>query len=198
MITITDKELRLLKGPNQIFGEWKTFLQFAQLYFEKCGISKPIVVEIGTQNGRQKPFYEQFLDAIHIGIDISDKFSKPDILGDSHSPETMTKLKELLGDKKINLLFIDGAHTYRDALADYELYDSLTSDIIAFHDIRHEAEIGRLWEDLRAKGKNKSSVTFMSIGAWGNGWCELGIGLMVKHNKEELRTIVVELEKKDG
>ena len=192
MVKITDDELRTLRGPNQIFYEWKTYLQFAQVYFMVLGITTPIVVEIGTQAGRQKAHYQRFLDAEHIGIDISDQFSMPDILGDSHAPETMAKLTEMLDGRAINLLFIDAFHTYQDALAEYEAYGSITSDIIAFHDIRHVKDIGRLWGDLQAQEKGNTSKTFMTIGAWGDGWCELGIGMIVKHDKNELRKITEE------
>lgn len=186
MIDVTDEALRTLKGPNQIAGEWKTYLQFLQNYCKQFGIVNPIVVEIGTQYGHQKKHYEKFLDAVHIGIDVSDKYSKPDILGDSHNPSTITVLKKLLNGRSLNFLFIDGNHTYLDAIADYYAYGPLTTDIIAFHDIRHEKEIGRLWADLQTAEKENPGLTFLSIGAWGNGWCELGIGLIVKRNKADL------------
>jgi hypothetical protein len=200
MPKITDEELRSLRGPNQIFYEWKLYLQFIKTYFEKQGIVKPLVVEIGTQCGRQKAFYERFLGAEHIGIDISAKDAKPDILGDSHAPETMAKLLELLGDRKINLLFIDATHNYKDALAEYENYGPLATDIIAMHDVRHVAEIGQLWKDIQVKEKDNYNISFHSIGAWGGGWCELGIGLIIKHNRTDLKAIVdgFRVERLDG
>jgi hypothetical protein len=193
MVEITDSEILALgQGPNQIYYEWKTFLQFIQEYFKKRGILNPVVVELGTQYGRQKAHYEKFLDAMHIGIDISDKSSKPDILGDTHSPETMIKLMELLGGKRINLLFIDATHTFKDVFMEYLFYGPLVDDIIALHDIRHEKEVGMLWEDLQKREKDNSNITFMSIGTWGRGWCELGIGVVIKHNREEIKEIMDE------
>ena len=189
---ITDDAIHSLKGPNQIFYEWRDYLLFVKCYCEKKGIVNPIVVEIGIQNGRQKLHYEKFLDAIHIGIDISDKYSKPDILGDSHAPETMAKLMEMLAGRDINVLFIDANHTYEDALFEYELYGSLTKDIIAFHDIRHEPGIGKLWKDINKKEKNNLNRVSFSIGGWGNGWCELGIGVIVKHSRSEIDDVITE------
>ena len=189
MQVIMDSEILALKGPNQIFHEWKGYLQFVQAYFMKCGIWHPVVVEIGVQMGRQKAHYEKFLDAIHIGIDISNKYGTPDILGDSHDPETVKKLREKLGGRPINLLFLDAMHTYADTLQDYETYGPMTSDIIAFHDIRHEAEIGRLWRDILIAGKGEKGLSFYTVGANGNGWCELGIGLIVKKGKDELKAL---------
>jgi hypothetical protein len=199
MIEITDDEMRVLKGPNQIFDEWKCFLQFCQVYFKARGIEHPVVVEIGTQNGHQKAHYEKFLDAEHIGIDISDEWSKPDILGDSHAPETMATLKERLAGREVNLLFIDAFHTYEDAKVEYETYGLMAKDIIAFHDIRHERGIEELWLELRAKEAGNRSLSFMTIGYWKEGWCELGIGLIVKCDKETIRPIIGEYRRmRDG
>jgi hypothetical protein len=177
---VTDEELRSLDRPNQNFLEWKTFLEFLKAYFENRGIAHPTVVEIGTHTGAQKAHYERFLGAIHIGIDVCDKYSKPDILGDSHGPETMAKLKAMLRDRKINLLFIDAEHTYADALAEYEAYGPLVADIIAFHDVKCIAEIGRLWSDLQLREIDNPHVVFLTIGAWQAGKYQVGIGMMIK------------------
>ena len=180
MIEITEDAMKKLGGPNQILGEWIAYMRFLQSYCKEHGLKKPVVTEIGTQNGRQKSHYEKFLGAHHIGIDSNDKWSKPDILGNSHDPNTLGKLKNILGGKPINFLFIDGGHTYADAMADYLTYGPLTDDVIAFHDIRHEKDIGQLWADLQVAEKDNPKLSFLSVGGWGNGWCELGIGIIVK------------------
>ena len=180
MVEITNQELKKLNGPNQVVSEWKEYLRFIQRFCKDNKIENPVVVEIGTHYGHQKAHYELFLNATHIGIDISNKLSKPDIHGDSHKIGTMTKLKEMLNGRSIDILFLDGAHTYHDTLTDYLAYGSLTTGIIAFHDIQHSEEIRRLWLDLNEAEKDNADVTFWSIGAWGNKWCELGIGMIVK------------------
>ena len=194
MIEVTEEILRTLPGPNQILGEWKLYLRFLRDYFTKHKIEKPVIVEIGTQNGAQKKHYEKFFDAVHIGIDIKIPdldfaASKPDIVGDSHSPATKAALVRMLDGRAIDALFIDGAHTYNDTASDYYAYGPLCTGVIAFHDIRHEKEIGRLWRDLQAAEKGNRSLSFLSIGAWGNGWCELGIGIIAR-NKGELQSLI--------
>jgi hypothetical protein len=186
MIDVTEEILHTLPAPNQILGEWKMYLRFLKSYFEKHGIERPVIVEIGTQSGAQKDHYEKFFDAVHIGIDISDKNGKPDILGDSHKPGTVSALRKMLDGRPINVLFLDGAHTYNDTVADYWAYGPMTKDVIALHDIRHEKEIGRLWGDLQAAEMGNPDLTFLSIGGWGKGWCELGIGIIAKQNKANL------------
>jgi len=184
MIAITDAELRKLKGPNQILGEWKAYLLFVKEYCERHSIVNPVVLEIGTQWGGQKVHYEYFLDAVHIGIDRSEELSKPDILGDSHSALVINSVKERLDGRDVDILFIDGAHTYNDAMLDYLAYGPMTTGVIAFHDIRHEKEIARLWENIQEAEKNNTNLEFYSVGAWGNGWCELGIGIIAKKRRK--------------
>jgi len=185
MNSITDEKLRDLKGPNQILGEWKAYLMFVQEYCKRHGITNPVVVEIGTQWGGQKVHYEYFLDATHIGIDVNDKLSTPSISGDSHSPLTINTLKEKLDGRTIDVLFLDAAHTYNDTMLDYLAYGPMTTGIIAFHDIRHEKEIGKLWENIQQAEKNNPDLEFYSIGAWGDGWCELGIGIIAKKRNKD-------------
>jgi len=92
-------------------------------------------------------------------------------------------LMAILGDRKINILFIDANHAYLDTLTDYLMYGPLTTDIIAFHDIQHEKEIKQLWNEIRASEKDNPNMSFVDIGNWANGWCELGIGIIVKGEK---------------
>ena len=59
------------------------------------------------------------------------------ISGSSHDNRTYNRLTKLLNNSKIDLLFIDGDHSYVGVKKDFEIYKSFVSDngIIAFHDI---------------------------------------------------------------
>jgi cephalosporin hydroxylase len=77
------------------------------------------------------------------------------IQGDSHAPATLEEVKRLLRGRDVDVLFIDGDHTFEGVAADYEMYGPLVraQGIIAFHDIvEHPAhvtcEVHRLWADL--------------------------------------------------
>lgn len=175
---------------GQSIPEWKTFLEFADAYFKTRGILNPIVVEIGTMNNAQKPFYQELLNADHIGIDI---VGRPDILGSSQSLATFDGLKKWLGGRPIDLLFIDGDHTYAAVKSDYEIYGPLTRHIIAFHDINHPfspeipEETMRLWKEIIAADKcnilfaiqcHNSAKTGITAGR------QMGIGLIIKQGGE--------------
>jgi len=157
-------EQAMKKQPGQGTWEWQMFLEFIEAYFKNREIN-PIVVEIGTRRNRQKGFYEHILKARHIGIDRSSHFSKPDILGDSKDIKTLEVLKEMLDGQNINLLFIDGDHSYEGAKSDYEMYGPLAKDIIAFHDISaRRLGVYKLWADLVTHDDSKSAKRSIRIG----------------------------------
>ena len=83
------------------------------------------------------------------------------VLGDSHERETRRLVEAIMVQHRrdsIDLLFIDGDHSYEGAKADYELFKSLVrpGGVIAFHDIVSEiktnipSEVPRLWSELVA------------------------------------------------
>lgn len=147
--------------PMQGRQEWYAYMDFVRAYFKRHEIDHPIVVEVGVWANWQKPFYKYYLDAQHIGVDMSDKNSVPDILGDSHAPETLAKLKAMLGGKTIDLLFIDAAHDYESVRRDYEIYAPLTKGIIALHDIAGLPGPKQFWNEII--GAVPGIKNFMSI-----------------------------------
>ena len=64
---------------------------------------------------------------------------------DSHSPETLRRLRDTLAGEKIQFLFIDGDHSYDGVKQDFEMYSPLVGPggIIGFHDIVESPRIGR-------------------------------------------------------
>jgi len=171
--------LAVEQQPNQCLEEWKCFLEFVEAYFKNRGITRPIVVELGIEYNYQKRFYEEFLGAEHIGIDIAER-RHPDILGNTHDEETLNRLKAKLDGRAINLLFIDASHVYEDAKRDYEMYAPLVRNIIAFHDVLHNdpgdkgARVRLLWEEIMRDENKYMKVVFSLRHSY------MGIGVMIK------------------
>jgi hypothetical protein len=169
-----------MKMPCQVHREWFGFIQFCQAYFITHRVTNPLVVEIGTHANDQRPFYKKYLNATHVGIEIDNKYSEPDILGDSRSPETVIRLTQLLRGRDIDLLFIDALHDYESVKRDYENYGHMTKHIVAFHDIRSWPGVAKYWAELQADLEQHTNYRFMDIGVIGVGEYTDGIGLIVK------------------
>lgn len=149
--------------PGQQVLEYYHLLKFVHVYWALNKVKDPVVVEIGIRRGRQKAFWNE-LGATHLGIDISNRYGVPEILGDSHDRITWrkvdVKLRAMKTDGKCDLLFIDGDHSFGGVMKDYFTYRDLCSGIIVFHDIhclRKDVEVNRFWNDLRSTARRKGS-----------------------------------------
>lgn len=177
---------QLMKKPGlkQEPTEWETFLNFCSYWLKKKKIKNPVVVELGVLNNRQKAFYEQLFDAKHIGVDISKEQSIPDIVGDTHDPKTIVILKKKLGERPIDILFIDASHFYDDARKDFEIYQLLCTGLVVLHGIetyrntkRESSQVWKLWDDLKQVYPEYSFISIFKKRTRGN---QRGIGMIVK------------------
>lgn len=95
---------------------------------------------------------------------------------DSHDVATYEKVRDTLGNEKLDFLFIDGDHTYEGVKLDYFMYKSLVNKggFVAFHDIkdtelhrRQDCNVARLWDELTG-----DKMDIRAAGEWG------GIGVI--------------------
>jgi cephalosporin hydroxylase len=102
---------------------------------------------------------------------------------DSHSEMCVNKVKEILGDNKIDFCFIDGDHTYEGVKQDYDNYSQFTrhGGIIGFHDIINikthvgQYQVERFWNEIKV-GKTYGEITNIYPKEWD---CS-GIGVIYK------------------
>ena len=77
---------------------------------------------------------------------------------DSHDMGTRDRVEQLLAGRRVDLLFIDGDHSYEGVRADFELFSPLVADggLIVLHDIlpsevAANCDVDRFWAELRTR-----------------------------------------------
>jgi Methyltransferase domain len=122
-----------------------------------------LIVEIGSFDGGTLWAWQQICPTV-IGVDLPPPGHEDTVrlnglgcqvvCGDSHDPATVDRLLGLL-DREVDMLFIDGDHSYDGVKADYEMYSPLVrpGGLIGFHDIcRHPSmpfvQVNRFWATL--------------------------------------------------
>lgn len=179
---------------------------FAEWLLNRSHYSIKGVLEIGVRRGGTAALWHALCSGAVIGVDyggidslgedetrlLADKMQDEldryyFIYGDSHSENTrirvMRDILHLCKDGKVDLLFLDGDHSYEGVKKDFEMYKGLVSSggCIAFHDIvdthltRSAGQgVYRFWQELEGdKGGDKGDKIEFSIGAeWG------GIGVL--------------------
>ena len=184
--------LSLIK-PAQIKEEISQLLQFLK---EK---KLKVILEIGTANGGTLFCFCKIAgdDAKIISIDLPGgefgggypkwkiplykSFARENqktylIRADSHRQETLEKVKNILNDKKVDFLFIDGDHTYQGVKKDFEMYYSLVKKdgIIGFHDIvsgpeENVGEVPKFWKEIKQRSKYQEIIKKREQGGYGIG-----------------------------
>ena len=91
--------------------------------------------------------------------------------GDSHSESMYHQVKNIIGNEKLDFLFIDGDHSHIGVKLDYHMYKEFVKPggWIGFHDIKategHHVQncfVDYLWEELIGQ-----KVWFLSDNDWG-------------------------------
>lgn len=171
-----------------------------------------VVVEIGTARGGMLFCFCQLAarDATLVSIDLPGApncggqtalerevfatFGPPTqtmhfIPADSHLPSSRERLREILAGRTVDLLFIDGDHSYAGCMADFEMYREFVGPdgLIVFHDICMfpdewaEGAVGVVWNELKARYGGEEIVdpsgVCTRVLAPGQHW-RWGIGLL--------------------
>jgi predicted O-methyltransferase YrrM len=166
------------------------------------------VVEIGTaQGGTLGAFCEIAADdALVVSIDLpggdrddeseDDKYGARDtdrmaeyrlpgqriefIQADSHHQATYEALSRILAGRLVDLLFIDGDHSYEGVKTDFELYLPLVAPtgVIGLHDIATHivrgVEVDRFWAHLKTRFNVRECIYPKENKSWGE-WAGIGI-----------------------
>lgn len=95
---------------------------------------------------------------------------------DSHSAETLSRVKAMFGGQPLDYLFIDGDHAYEGVKSDFEMYGPLVrkGGLIAFHDIvegkpEMVGGVPQFWREVRSGYNHSEFISDPLQGGWGIG-----------------------------
>ena len=73
------------------------------------------------------------------------------------SRKAISSLNSLLNDNKIDILIIDGDHSYDGAISDFNYYLPLVAQngLIWFDDIAHEPGVNKAWYEIKSRNSDK-------------------------------------------
>ena len=143
--------------------------ELLQLYLHLKEINPKVILEIGMHQGYSIEAWDTLFDPdFIIGIESHPEDLKYFPKGNyqyiglpSTNPDAFLQTKAVLGDKKVDFLFIDGDHTYDVVKADFLFYSKFVrpGGIVAFHDasLRNNpgVEVYKLWKEIAGEYKNK-------------------------------------------
>lgn len=143
-----------------------------------------IIVEIGCYKGGTLWLWTQIAEHV-IGIDDRSGLG-PNLLQtygayiidrDSHSQAAYQWLATALDGAKVDLLFIDGDHTFAGVARDFYMYSELAR-LVAFHDIAHHHDpsmgVEKFWALLTTHQPEDSEALSSFIGTPGD-WGGIGL-----------------------
>ncbi len=142
---------------------WQNVPELAEvLYLVAQEVPLGVVVEVGCAWGgtlyawRHIPWRNQpdvyGITMGHFADLPADTHGAVVIDGDSHDQATLDELAGHLDGRPVDVLFIDGDHTYDGCLADWRMYSPLVrpGGLVLLHDIRCAGEeaVARVWEEV--------------------------------------------------
>lgn len=192
---------RIATDAIHLRGAIQKRFEFAQALKRISSLAPNTVLEVGTRRGGSLYGWSQ-IAADHawlISVDFHPSESSDTsesrlrslvkstqvlqcLWGNSHDTEIQRRIRQILNGRPVDLLFLDGDHTYDGIVADYTTFSPLvrTGGLIMFHDIVDNPQqpdygVATFWRELRSR--EQSTLQFIDAVDPMEGF---GIGVLVK------------------
>lgn len=183
---------------NQRHAEWK---QLMDLLLKRGFPTR--IIEIGTGRGGSSYFWSRLAgpDGKVVTVDIEpeakqyvDVYNRPPsnltcVTGSSFADATVQQVRSIMGEGPVNLLYIDGDHTYDGVKRDFETYRQFCGPdtLVVFHDVQPDAahrggaetasksgEVFEFWHELRGQYESREIIAERDQDGFGLGVLEYG------------------------
>ncbi len=183
---------------NQRRSEWTRLMR---LLLDR-GFPKRII-EIGTGRGGSGYFWSRLSGPGEcvVSVDIEPEardyvaiYNRPEssvncVTGSSFAGETVKQVRQLLGEEPVDLLYIDGDHTYDGVKRDFETYRQFCGPrtLVVFHDVQPDSrhaggaatatdsgEVFKFWRELRTQYVHQEIIESPQQDGFGIGIIEFG------------------------
>lgn len=147
--------------------------ELAEVVSVVAAVDPKVIVEIGCDAGGTLFCWRQLCEAVY-GITLADNSPATGgqlyplvdhgasvLIGDSHDPAALRWLRDQLDGRPIDVLHIDGDHSYRGAVGDLLWYAPLVRDggLVLLHDAVNwhdsRVEMTHLWEQFTSAGRGR-------------------------------------------
>jgi len=196
------------KGFFSDMRSWQVHSEMLQMFEHVSACQPSVILEIGTAKGATLLGWCRIASSKVISVDLPGGIhgggypaikqslyrefvaDRPEvslhlIQADSHVLATRKLAEEKLDGAPIDVLFIDGDHSYAGVRADFELWSPLVrpGGLVLFHDIlphKHVAhcEVDQLWNELKSQYRHEEFIANPE-----QGWAGIGVIEMSQANK---------------
>lgn len=158
--------------------------ELAAVLERAIALNPSVIVEIGCMAGGTLYAWREICDEVY-GItlpppnpDYPKQHGASVLLGDSHEQAAIDWLREALAGRPIDVLHIDGDHSYDGVRADWEMYSPLVrpGGLILIHDVANSIDapdVGSFWRQELEIQFNGTVVSFP-------GRRPIGFGIITK------------------
>lgn len=143
-----------------------------------CRMASTQVISVDLPGGIHGGGYHPFRQSLYQGFTHGRPGVRLDLFqADSHSPATRASVEAVLRGEKLDVLFIDGDHSYAGVKTDFDLWSPLvrSGGLVFFHDILPhtqvaDCEVDRLWSELKPLYKHQEFINDPA-----QGWAGIGV-----------------------